>query len=175
MVVPHQNNVQYHPVFQHHRQLAGKAWLHEVCGWLYSSKLTGPLTVLQGSAEEKEQAGMVLLEVLEAARMVAVMLSPIVPALARLIYLQLGFTDQQFEGLTWQDAQWGGKPLNPKPMLAMPLLPSLFVLLLATMIACSRVVGLICLLSAMLPKCYGLICLLSAVLAQWCWLVCLLV
>ena len=65
--------------------------------------------MVQGSAEQKEQAGMVLLEVLEAARMVAVMLSPIVPALARLIYLQLGFTDQQFEALTWQDALWGGE------------------------------------------------------------------
>lgn len=65
--------------------------------------------MVQGSAEQKEQAGMVLLEVLEAARMVAVMLSPIVPALARLIYLQLGFTDQQFEALTWQDAHWGGE------------------------------------------------------------------
>lgn len=49
-----------------------------------------------------------LQEVLEAARVVAVMLSPIVPALARLIYLQLGYNDQQFEALTWQDAHWGG-------------------------------------------------------------------
>ena len=65
--------------------------------------------MLQGSEEEKEQAGMVLQEVLEAARVVAVMLTPVVPALARLIYLQLGFTDQQFEALTWEDAQWGGK------------------------------------------------------------------
>lgn len=52
---------------------------------------------------------MVLQEVLEAARVVAVMLNPIVPALARLIYLQLGFSDQQFEALTWEDAQWGGE------------------------------------------------------------------
>lgn len=65
--------------------------------------------MLQGSAQDKEQAGMVLQEVLEAARIVAVMLSPIVPALARLIYLQLGFTDQHFEALTWQDAHWGGE------------------------------------------------------------------
>ena len=64
--------------------------------------------MLQGNEEEKAEAGMVLLEVLEAARVVAVMLSPIVPALARLVYLQLGHTNQQFESLTWQDAQWGG-------------------------------------------------------------------
>jgi len=53
----------------------------------------------------------VLLEVLEAARVVAVMLTPIAPALARLVYLQLGFSDQEFETLTWADAQWGGKLL----------------------------------------------------------------
>ena len=64
---------------------------------------------MQGSPEEKEQASLVLLEVLEAARVVAVMLNPIAPALARLVYLQLGFSDQQFESLTWADAQWGGK------------------------------------------------------------------
>lgn len=69
-----------------------------------------PVPMPQGSAEEKEQASMVLQEVLEAARVVAVMLCPIVPSFARLIYLQLGFTDQQFEDLTWEDAQWGGEP-----------------------------------------------------------------
>ena len=66
---------------------------------------------MQGSPEEKEQASLVLLEVLEAARVVAVMLTPIAPALARLVYLQLGFTDQEFESLTWADVQWGGKLL----------------------------------------------------------------
>ena len=64
---------------------------------------------MKGSAEAKEQASLVLLEVLEAARVVAVMLTPIAPALARLVYLQLGFSDQEFETLTWADAQWGGK------------------------------------------------------------------
>ena len=66
---------------------------------------------MQGSPEEKEQASLVLLEVLEAARVVAVMLTPVAPALARLVYLQLGFTDQEFEALTWANAQWGGKLL----------------------------------------------------------------
>ena len=66
---------------------------------------------MQGSPEEKEQASLVLLEVLEAARVVAVMLTPIAPALARLVYLQLGFSHQQFETLTWADAEWGGNLL----------------------------------------------------------------
>lgn len=64
---------------------------------------------MQGSSEEKEQASLVLLEVLEAARIVAVMLAPITPALARLVYQQLGFSDQHFESLTWADTQWGGE------------------------------------------------------------------
>ncbi len=66
---------------------------------------------MQGTPDEKEQASLVLLEVLEAARVVAVMLTPIAPALARLVYLQLGFSDQEFESLTWANAQWGGKVL----------------------------------------------------------------
>ncbi|DBA97107.1 TPA: hypothetical protein ACH3X1_014878 [Trebouxia sp. C0004] len=77
----------------------------------------------KGSPGEKEQAGLVLLEVLEAARVVAVMLTPIAPALARLVYRQLGFSDQEFETLTWADAQWGGlqkgqQTASPKPVFA---------------------------------------------------------
>lgn len=77
----------------------------------------------KGSTEEKEQASLVLLEVLEAARVVAVMLTPIAPALARLVYLQLGFSDQEFDTLTWADAQWGGlhkwqQTASPKPVFA---------------------------------------------------------
>ena len=64
---------------------------------------------MQGSSEEKEEASLVLLEVLDAARVVAVMLAPITPALANLVYQQLGFTDQHFESLTWADTQWGGE------------------------------------------------------------------
>lgn len=90
----------------------GNLFLHEKEPWSAFKK---------GSAEEKEQASMVLQEVLEAARVVAVMLCPIVPSFARLIYLQLGFTDQQFEDLTWEDAQWGGLKegqvtAKPKPV-----------------------------------------------------------
>ena len=53
-----------------------------------------------------------LLEVLEAARIVAIMLSPVAPALARLIYLQLGFSDEDFANLSWQDTQWGGERMH---------------------------------------------------------------
>ena len=72
---------------------------------------------MQGTDAEKEQAGLVLLEVLEAARIVAIMLSPIAPALARLVYLQLGFSDADFEALSWKDSQWGGETLRGAPSL----------------------------------------------------------
>ena len=65
---------------------------------------------VQGSAEEKQQAALELLEVLEAVRVVAVFLSPITPALSRLIYQQLGYTDADFQAVSWADTQWGGEP-----------------------------------------------------------------
>ena len=64
---------------------------------------------LQGSADEKEQAALELLEVLEAVRVVAVLLSPITPALSRIIYQQLGYTDADFQAVSWADTQWGGE------------------------------------------------------------------
>ena len=50
-----------------------------------------------------------LLAVLETVRIVAVMLSPITPALAQRVYLQLGFSEAEAGGLRWEHAQWGGK------------------------------------------------------------------
>ena len=64
---------------------------------------------MQGSAEEKKQAALELLEVLEAVRVVAVLLSPITPALSRVIYQQLGYTDAHFQAVSWADTQWGGE------------------------------------------------------------------
>jgi hypothetical protein len=46
--------------------------------------------VLQGSDEERQAAGEVLTAVLEAARIVAVLLSPVTPALSARIHSQLG-------------------------------------------------------------------------------------
>ena len=64
---------------------------------------------LQGSEEQKSEAALVLLAVLETVRIVAVMLSPITPALAQRVYLQLGFSEAEAGGRRWEHAQWGGK------------------------------------------------------------------
>ena len=51
----------------------------------------------QGSDEEKRVAAVALCTVLELLRVAAVTLSPITPALSQRVYLQLGYTDQQYK------------------------------------------------------------------------------
>ncbi|KAG2446032.1 hypothetical protein HXX76_000634 [Chlamydomonas incerta] len=70
---------------------------------------TQPWTKLKkGTDEEKAEAAAVLVAVLEAVRCVAVGLAPLTPGLSRRIYAQLGYSDAQFEAITWADATWGG-------------------------------------------------------------------
>lgn len=69
---------------------------------------TQPITTTrQGTEEEKAAAITVLVAVLEAVRIVAVLLSPVTPGLSRAILGQLG----QENGVaqpSWSDAAWGG-------------------------------------------------------------------
>ena len=64
----------------------------------------------QGTDEQKAQGRTVLVEVLEALRIVAVLLSPVTPTLSKAIYQQLGFMEGKSEKLTLEDTQWGGQP-----------------------------------------------------------------
>ena len=64
---------------------------------------------LQGNDEEKAIGRSILVEVLEALRIAAVMLSPVTPTLSEAIYLQLGYSTDQFQGLKLEDSKWGGK------------------------------------------------------------------
>lgn len=77
----------------------------------------------KGSADDKHQAALELLEVMEAVRIVAVLLSPITPGLSRLVYQQLGYSNADFEAVSWADAQWGGiqkgqSTAKPAPVFA---------------------------------------------------------
>lgn len=58
-----------------------------------------------------------LLAILEASRVMALLLAPITPQLSHRIYTQLGFTDEQYQTATWQDTAWGmlraAQPLPP--------------------------------------------------------------
>lgn len=64
---------------------------------------------MQGSDEDKAAGRLILVEVLEALRIVAVMLSPVTPTLSQAIYLQLGFSQEDFQGLKLEESQWGGE------------------------------------------------------------------
>ncbi|MCO5609888.1 hypothetical protein L7F22_064121 [Adiantum nelumboides] len=48
-----------------------------------------------------------LVTVLEAVRIVAVALSPVTPQLSLRIYLQLGYSVEDFRSLSWEDTNWG--------------------------------------------------------------------
>eukprot|EP00898_Chlorokybus_atmophyticus_P003511 jgi/Chlat1/4160/Chrsp27S04262 len=67
-----------------------------------------PWSMFKKGEAEKAEAAMHLVAVLETVRIVSVMLSPITPGLSRRVHLQLGYNDQQFDELRWDDTRWGG-------------------------------------------------------------------
>ncbi|XP_038983446.1 methionine--tRNA ligase, chloroplastic/mitochondrial [Phoenix dactylifera] len=76
----------------------------------------------QGGASS-EIAAKDLVIILEAMRIIAIALFPITPRLSLRIYMQLGFSKDQFEAVTWSDTKWGGMKAgqimaDPKPVFA---------------------------------------------------------
>ena len=63
---------------------------------------------IQGSDEQKEAAALALVAVLEAVRIVAVLLTPVTPALSGRIHAALGYSPEEYGALRWADAAWGG-------------------------------------------------------------------
>ena len=87
----------------------GNLYMEEVAPWTAFKK---------GDGAEKDAAAAALVAVLEAVRIVAVMMSPVTPGLCSRIYAGLGMSPEQFERLGWGDVQWGGLPdgqTMPKP------------------------------------------------------------
>jgi methionyl-tRNA synthetase len=76
----------------------GNQYLEETAPWTAFKK---------GSEEEKAEAGKVLVAVLETARIAAIGLLPVCPALAQRLLQQLGLGEEIPEGLRWGDAAWG--------------------------------------------------------------------
>lgn len=90
----------------------GNRYLEEIAPWT---------AFKSGTDEEKQQAAAALADVLEAVRIVAVLLQPVTPSLSKRVYLQLGYSEVEYKALTWHDAQWGGLVANhatpaPKPV-----------------------------------------------------------
>ncbi|XP_073040308.1 methionine--tRNA ligase, chloroplastic/mitochondrial-like isoform X1 [Primulina eburnea] len=93
--------------------IAGNVYIDEKAPW--------SLFKQGGSAFETAAKDLVI--VLEAIRIVAIVLSPITPSLSSRIYTQLGFSEDQFNGVTWSDTRWGGLKqghvtAEPKPVFA---------------------------------------------------------
>lgn len=76
----------------------GNQYLEEIAPWTAFKK---------GTDEEKQAASEALVAVIEAVRIVAVLLLPVTPGLSRKIYQQIGFTDDQWLGVQWKDSSWG--------------------------------------------------------------------
>lgn len=92
----------------------GNQYLEEVAPWTAFKK---------GDEEAKAAAGTALVAVLEAVRVVAVLLAPITPSLSRRIYAQLGLGNDTFDGVRWSDVSWGAlveghETLAPDPVFA---------------------------------------------------------
>ncbi|XP_078430257.1 methionyl-tRNA synthetase / methionine-tRNA ligase / MetRS (cpMetRS) [Wolffia australiana] len=67
-----------------------------------------PWSLFKQGGPSAEAAKKDLVVILETMRIIAVALSPVAPSLCLRIYLQLGYSKDQFETLTWDDTKWGG-------------------------------------------------------------------
>lgn len=77
---------------------AGNLYLEESAPWSQFKK----------GGEEAQIAAQNLAIILEVVRIVAIALSPVTPGVSRKIFLQLGFSDFDFDSLTWEQTKWGG-------------------------------------------------------------------
>lgn len=67
-----------------------------------------PWSLFKEGGASFDSAAKDLVVILEAMRIIAVALSPVAPNLCSRIYHQLGYTQQQFNDVTWNDTKWGG-------------------------------------------------------------------
>lgn len=82
-----------------------------------------PWSLFKKGGAASEVAAKDLVIILEAMRIVAIALSPVTPRLCSQIYQQLGYSEDQFNSVTWRDTKWGGLVggqvmAQPKPIFA---------------------------------------------------------
>ncbi|KAL6645600.1 hypothetical protein ACP70R_017208 [Stipagrostis hirtigluma subsp. patula] len=82
-----------------------------------------PWSCFKQGGESAEKAAKDLVLILETMRIIAIALSPITPSLSLRIYTQLGFTEDEFRVLKWDDTKWGGLKagqvmMEPQPVFA---------------------------------------------------------
>ncbi|XP_059666231.1 methionine--tRNA ligase, chloroplastic/mitochondrial [Cornus florida] len=82
-----------------------------------------PWSLFKQGGAASEAAAKDLVIILEAMRIIAIALFPITPSLCPRIYSQLGYSEEQFNTITWNDTKWGGLKggqvmAQPKPVFA---------------------------------------------------------
>ncbi|KAA8499188.1 Methionine--tRNA ligase, chloroplastic/mitochondrial [Porphyridium purpureum] len=77
---------------------------HDTNGFIDAA---APWKKFKEGEEGKTEAGQTLAVVLEATRIVATALNPVVPSLTKDIYAALGFDESVYANLTWKDTEWG--------------------------------------------------------------------
>ncbi|XP_057522679.1 methionine--tRNA ligase, chloroplastic/mitochondrial [Amaranthus tricolor] len=76
-------------------------------GNVYMDK-RAPWSLFKQGDTAAEAAAKDLVVILEAMRIIAIALMPVTPSLCWRIYSQLGFSEEEFNALTWDDTKWGG-------------------------------------------------------------------
>uniref|UniRef100_A0A7C9AMR8 methionine--tRNA ligase n=1 Tax=Opuntia streptacantha TaxID=393608 RepID=A0A7C9AMR8_OPUST len=92
---------------------AGNAYMDERAPW----------SLFKQGGAAAEDASKDLVVILETMRIIAVALSPVSPSLCQRIYAQLGFSEEEYNALTWTDTKWGGLKAGqvmsqPQPIFA---------------------------------------------------------
>ncbi|KAK9699462.1 hypothetical protein RND81_08G175300 [Saponaria officinalis] len=82
-----------------------------------------PWSLFKQGGAAAEAAAKDLVVILEAMRIISIALSPVAPSLCRRIYSQLGYLNDEYIFLTWNDTKWGGLKAGhvmpePKPVFA---------------------------------------------------------
>uniref|UniRef100_A0A5B6ZEA5 methionine--tRNA ligase n=1 Tax=Davidia involucrata TaxID=16924 RepID=A0A5B6ZEA5_DAVIN len=82
-----------------------------------------PWSLFKQGGGASEAAAKDLVIILEAMRIIAIALSPVTPTLCLRIYAQLGYSEDQFNAVTWSETKWGGLKggqvmAQPKPVFA---------------------------------------------------------
>ncbi|KNA10938.1 hypothetical protein SOVF_139570 [Spinacia oleracea] len=77
---------------------AGNVYLDENAPW----------SLFKQGGPASEAAAKDLVIILEAMRIIAIALLPVAPSLCWRIYSQLGYSEDEYNALTWNDTKWGG-------------------------------------------------------------------
>ncbi|PIA28900.1 hypothetical protein AQUCO_06500025v1, partial [Aquilegia coerulea] len=80
-----------------------------------------PWSLFKQGGAASEAAAKDLVIILETMRIIAVALSPIAPNLCLKIYAQLGYSQDQFDTITWRETRWGGLKAGQVMAQAQPI------------------------------------------------------